>query len=799
MQRPGVCVAVTGVGSFSSIGKNSSEMAESLRLGRSGVGLISLFDTATYKVKHAAEIAYDPSEYFSEEEARQLDRTTQFALIAAREAVKDSRINLSETPPDRIAIVEGIGSGVYREKETGPVSEMDRARRDIEAVRHSQTLAVAKEFNIRGLHASISTACASSSTALAYAFELFQAGKADVVLVGAGDGLLYITYAGFYALGAMAQQPCSPFSTNVGVSFGEGAGFVVLESLEHAQKRGAKVYGELSGYGSTGDAYHITSPHPSGEGLRRAMEAAIRRSDATVEDITYVNMHGTGTRDNDTAESLALTDLCSGKRVPPPASSTKSFYGHTLGAAGILEFITCLLAARDGFLPPTLQYTLPRPGCDLDYVPNRAREAKIDFFLSNSAAFGGVNTVVAGRRVPVPARPPREVSRIVITGIGVVSSAACGVAELRNALNANKARFSKVERFSVDDCATKRAALVRDFKPRQLTPTLDVRRLDLLNQFACVSAGLAYSDACLTTRPVNPERIGTVLGLAAGPVSTQEAFEKNLSEAGVEGVSAKYFPSIVMSTVGGQVCQTLSLKGINGTVVDGVGAGLPAAIHAFEMLRSSDKEDQIIVVAPDEISRWLFRSLDLLGLIADPPEGIGPYHPDSRGFVLAEGSVALVFERLESAQARGARIYAEILGYGANYRASGVFDASVDSDWISKCMSEALRDANTKPSEIDFAVGLGYGRPAYDSAEKAAFQAVLGEGIPVSLPNSLMGMGIASSGAAAIALGALGLTDKKVYSPAPGTVKTPAFFHKSLVFGGSEKGNNSAMVLGLPQ
>ena len=407
--------------------------------------------------------------------------------------------------------------------------------------------------------------------------------------------------------------------------------------------------------------------------------------------------------------------------------------------------------------------------------------------------------MVAGRRIPVQIKPSREVSRIVITGIGVVSSAACGLAEFRSALNENKARFSKVERFRVDDCRAKLAALVRDFKPRQLTPTLDVRRLDLLNQFACVSAGLAYSDACLTTRPVNPERIGTVLGLAAGPVSTQEAFEKNLSEAGVEGVSAKYFPSIVMSTVGGQVCQTLSLKGINSTVVDGVGAGLPAAIHAFEMLRASDREDQVIVVAPDEISRWLFRSLDLLGLIADPAEGIGPYHRASKGFVLGEGSVALVFERLESAQARGARIYAEILGYASNYRTSSIFEQSVDSDWISKCISDALRDADTNPSDIDFAVGLGCGRPAYDFAEKAAFESVLGESIPVSLPNSLLGMGIAGSGAAAIALGALGLTDKKVYAPAPGNLNKPAFFRKSLVFGGSEKGNNSALVLGLLQ
>jgi 3-oxoacyl-[acyl-carrier-protein] synthase II len=799
MQRPGVCVVVTGVGSFSAIGKNSDEMAQSLRAGRSGIGPITLFDTANLKVRHAAEINYDPNACFSAEEQAHLDRTTQFALIAAREAVADSKLDFSQLAPERIALITGVCSGAFPLPDVADMPEVDRAIREISHVRTVQTAKVAKELNIHGLQASISTACASSTTALAYAFELLQAGKADVALVGGADGLLYLTFAGFYALGAMPPEPCSPFSTNTGVSFGEGAGFVVLESLERAQKRGSKIYGEIAGYGCTGDAYHITSPHPSGEGLRRAMEEALLRSEATVDDIDYVNAHGTGTRDNDTAESLAVSDLCNDKRTPPPMSSTKSFYGHTLGAAGILEFITCLLAARDGFLPPTLQFVTARPGCDLDYVPNQARKADVNFFLTNSAAFGGVNTVVAGRLVPRATKKARDISRIVITGIGIVSPAGCGVQEFREALAGNNPQFSKPDRFDVSDCTSKYAGLVRNFKPRQLTPTLDVRRLDLLNQYASVSAGLAYTDSCLSTCAVNPERIGSVLALAAGPVGTTALFEKDLEEKGIEGVGAKYFPAVVMSTVGGQVCQTLSLKGINSTIADGVGAGLVGAIHAFEMLRASKKEDQIIVVAPDEISKRLFRTLDLVGLMPAEASDMKPYQANSQGFVLGEGSVALVLERLESAKARGARIYAEILGCGSTCDTRNALDPNIDGKWIEKCMSTALRDAHTAPNEIDFAVGLGSGIPIYDEVEQASFEAVLGRSVPLSSPVTLLGLGLASSGAAALAMGAMGLFDKKVYLQSAGNKNAPVSFRKSLVFGSSEIGNRSAMVLGIPE
>jgi 3-oxoacyl-(acyl-carrier-protein) synthase len=286
--------------------------------------------------------------------------------------------------------------------------------------------------------------------------------------------------------------------------------------------------------------------------------------------------------------------------------------------------------------------------------------------------------------------------------------------------------------------------------------------------------------------------------MVAGPLATTEAFEKNLAEKGVEGVSAKYFPAVVMSTVGGQICQTLSLKGINSTLVDGIGAGLPGAIHAFEMLRASDKEDQVILVAPDEISPWLHRSLDLSGLLSDQTDGAGPYHQNARGFLMGEGSIALVFERLESAQARGARIYAEVLGVGANCDTRNVFDETISPHWMEKCQWSALHNSSTQPDEIDFAVGIGSGIPAYDVAERTAFQRVLGGSIPISLPVSLLGLGLASCGAAALAVAALGLSDQQVYLPAAGNWKKPESFRKALVFGGSEVGNNSAIVLGRP-
>jgi len=352
-------LAVTGIGVYTPIGKSREEFWHSVAEGICGVKEIEGFPVDALRVKHAAEIVdHDPAQLSPAEQ--ELDWTAQFGLLAARQAIADSGLSESLRQSSRLGLIVGVcagGQGTSPLQRT-PENTFDVPLRDFpDTAIYRQTDAIGASLGIHGPRSTVSTACASSGTALAYAYDLLQDDTADALLVGGTDAFSMSTYAGFYALGAMPVQPISPFSENTGVSFGEGSGFVVLEPLAKAMTRGAQIYGLLLGYGSTGDAHHVTAPHPSGEGLHRAMAWALRRGDFAPEQIDYINAHGTATRDNDRAESSAIRELFGSKEAVPPVSSSKSQFGHTLGAAGILEFIVSVLATREGVLPPTVNFT----------------------------------------------------------------------------------------------------------------------------------------------------------------------------------------------------------------------------------------------------------------------------------------------------------------------------------------------------------------------------------------------------------------------------------------------------------
>jgi 3-oxoacyl-[acyl-carrier-protein] synthase II len=815
-----VPVVITGIGVFCPIGRTPKELLDNIRECRGGIGEIIAFDTSGLKTKHAAEIRdYDALQYFSPHEVEVLDKTAQFAILAARSALEASGLDLDVLGRDRIGIVMGVcaggqGDSNQRFPVDAPWATDRKARTMLSTAHYVQTDAVVWKLGLEGPEATISTACASSATAMSYAYELIQAGKADVILAGGADAFSLNTYAGFYALGAMPVGPCSPFSEGIGVTFGEGAGFVVLESLDRALARSARIHGELLAYGATGDAHHITSPHPSGEGLKRALEMAMARSGLSIDAIDYVNAHGTGTRDNDTSETMAIRELFKGRPICPPVSSTKSYFGHTLGAAGILEFIVSLLCQEAGLIPPTLNFTTPRPGCDLDYVPNTPREVPIRYFLSTSAAFGGVNAALVGGAVePKRHRPAPHTDRVVITGVGVVSSIGSGSAEFVEALRQGRCGIGPIDRFDVSDCRSRRAGLIRDFKPRRLVPTLDLRRLDLLNQYAAVAAGLALKEAGLDRAPLPPERVGMVMGLTRGPVGAQERFLESLKNDGIEGLSAKHFPSMVISTAGGQVSQAFGCMGINSTLVDGVTAGLHALIHAFELLRQNDGQDAVVVVAADEIAALLFRVLDRLGVLAptgENAEALRPYDPGAIGMIMGEGAAALVLERASSAAGRGATVLAEVAGYGlaGDGGSPSYLQPEPSGRQLERAIRLALEEARIGPEVLDVVYGHGRGIPAQDQREVQAVGRVLaGRPVPVGCVLGHIGVAEAASGLFSVAAAVLGMARSEAYPVAGGDNSLAGglayvrggplagSYRRALVAGSTETGNNAAVVL----
>ena len=407
-------VVVTGMGAITPVGHTVAEMWSAVREGRSGVGRIMSLDASDLQTQIAAEVkGFDPIARFGAKNARRLDRFMQFAVVAAEEAVADAGLTITAENRDRVAVVIGSGIGgmgtlveqveVLREKGPKRVSPLLIPM----MLADSAAGQVAINLGVRGPNMAVLSACASSANAIGEAGEIIQRGDADVAICGGSEaGILRLSIAAFNVMGALSTdndeptRACRPFdATRGGFVMGEGAGILVLESAEHAQARGARLRGELVGYGASADAYHIVAPAEDGSGAALAMRRALESGGISPQEIDYINAHGTGTLLNDAMETLAVKIIFGAEAHRVPVSSTKPVTGHLLGGAGAVEAIICLKAMEEGCIPPTINYATPDPGCDLDYVPNTARAATLRTVMSNSFGFGGHNASLIFRAI----------------------------------------------------------------------------------------------------------------------------------------------------------------------------------------------------------------------------------------------------------------------------------------------------------------------------------------------------------------------------------------------------------------
>ena len=396
-------VAITGIGVVSPVGNNIDEMWDSIKNGRHGIAEITRFDIEGHKVTLAAEVKN--FDFGDKRAAKRLDIADQYALIAAREAVADSGIVSGENvEAERFGIYGGTGIGGIATLESEVVKcvkkgNMTRASALLVPMMMPNAIAgnISMEFNAKGPSFGIVSACASGTHTIGEAFRNIKHGYNDVILAGGAESVLApVAFSGFANMTAMntttdPDRASIPFDVErSGFILGEGAGFLILEEMEHAKNRGAKIYGEIVGYGATSDAYHITSPAPDGEGAANAIRQALDEAGIKPEEVDYINAHGTGTPYNDAFETIAIKKVF-GDDTKVPVSSTKSMTGHLLGAAGGLEAVICTKAMTEGFIPPTVGLEKQDPELDLDYVPNKGREAELNYVLSNSLGFGGHN------------------------------------------------------------------------------------------------------------------------------------------------------------------------------------------------------------------------------------------------------------------------------------------------------------------------------------------------------------------------------------------------------------------------
>ncbi len=406
-------VVITGIGAITPIGKNIEETWEGIKNKKCGIDEITLFDTTEFKTKLDAEVKnYDPLEYFDPKQAKRLDRVSQFAIIAAREAVKDSGITKENTDFDRVGIFVGSGIGGLRTIQEQCELNTQKGNKRVSPMFIPMSISnmpagnIAIEFGFKGESISVVTACATSTHCIGEAYKTIQLGEEDVVVAGGTEAAICeVGIAGFENMKALSNstdknRASIPFDKErSGFVMGEGAGIVILEELEHAKQRGAKIYGEVIGFGSTTDAYHITSPCPDGEGGAKAMIRAIKNAGINPEQIDYINAHGTSTHLNDQTETRAIKTALGEAAKKVMVSSTKGNVGHLLGAAGAVETIFCAKAIEEGIVPPTINYQEKDEECDLDIVPNEPRKAELNIVMSNSLGFGGHNSSIVIRRI----------------------------------------------------------------------------------------------------------------------------------------------------------------------------------------------------------------------------------------------------------------------------------------------------------------------------------------------------------------------------------------------------------------
>ncbi len=402
-------VVVTGMGAITPIGNDIGEIWESLKNGKGGIGKITKFDASDYPVNIAGEVKdFKPEDYIDRKSQKKMDLFSQYAVCSSVQAVRDSGINFENEDPERVGVIVGSGIGGMLTFETQHNILVEKGPRRVSPFFIPMLIPdiapghISIMYGLKGPNYAVVSACATGVHAFGDAFRIIQRGEADVMIAGGAEApITPLGIAGFAALKALStrndepEKSSRPFDEKRdGFIVSEGAGILLLESLEHARQREAKIYCEIGGIGNTGDAYHLTAPDPQGDGAYRAMKNAINDAGMKIEDVDYINAHGTSTLYNDRIETLAIKRVFNQKAYDISISSTKSMTGHLLGAAGGIELIATILAIVNSVIPPTINYEFPDKDCDLDYTPNVAKEKKVNAALNNGFGFGGHNSSV---------------------------------------------------------------------------------------------------------------------------------------------------------------------------------------------------------------------------------------------------------------------------------------------------------------------------------------------------------------------------------------------------------------------
>jgi 3-oxoacyl-[acyl-carrier-protein] synthase II len=706
---------VSGIGLLSPIGNTPAAVLENLRHGRHGIAPITRFDASCFRTDLGGEIrGFDPGLYLDKEEIAEYDdRYLQYAIASARMALIDAglRWNVGAARRD-IALVLGTCNGgllsaeqEYKWLHGGGGTAFDE-KMNLQAQYYGFGKALARALGIGGETWIVTTACSSTTGAAGLAASLVNLGLYSTVVLGGSDSLCRANMSGFNGLKAVSTGRTAPFSLPVGLNIGEAAAFWVVEEMETALLRHARLYGTIAGHSLTSDAYHPTSPDPRGDGVFRTLTNALRDAGIPASDIGCINAHGTGTEANDRAETKGIAKFLQDNGCPPqvPVTSTKSYFGHCMGTTGLLEATCNLLAMRDGFVPPTLNFSVPRPGCTLDYVPNIPLVKDYPAFISANYAFGGNNAAVVVTKwdTPVAARK-KTGTRVVITGAGCVTSLGLGVEATLAALRAQVRGYGPAARLKTESSRSKHAGLVAEFKASDVDRRLDLSGMNLISRYATAASRLALDAAGLKVGRANADDVGIVMGVSNGP--PEDDHMNSVFSTPDSRPDINCFSNITANSTAGWVSNALCLRGENMTLAPGPHAGIASCAYAFNALLEN-RAVAMLACGSDEVYYRMFHNYDMIGFLKQDAAETG-YRMDlvdPKRKVIAEGAASLVFETLDNARLRGAAVLAEMLSYAMNVDGTEFSGQSLSASGLAHACDTALARAGIAWKDIGCAV-----------------------------------------------------------------------------------------------
>lgn len=653
------CV-ITGIGMVCALGNDVSQCWNNLVNGVSGIKDVKSVDTEGCYSHLGGEVDCDNLP------APQYDRSVRLCIKAADEAINDSKLSEEDLKKAGLMIGSCVGGAASIDKFYTGVLNGNEDNNDVFKMSASSIANnVACHFGMQGVTSNIVNACAAGTMTISHACNLIKENSADIFLAGGTDSFSSLAFAGFHALHALAEDSCSPFNHSNGITLGEGSAIVVVEEYEHAVKRGAKIYCEVIGSGVSSDAYHITAPHPQGEGQMSALSRAIKSAGIKNEEVEYINAHGTGTAKNDAAEFLSLHTLFDcGK---PMVSSTKSMTGHCLGAAGAIEAAITIKALVENTAPPTIGYSdedkeaLKEKAGDIEFIANESVKKEMTTVMSNSFAFGGTNASIIFTKDGKEKNADTQEKKFCITGIGSLTSEA----------NGEKSLYCDL----APEVFSSRGVKLGFY-----------RKLDRFSQLEVLSGVDALKDADIAITADNASSIASLTGTCDGPMTEITSFQQVVCEKGSTAGSAFSFPNTVYNAAGGYLSIFTGIKGYCATAANGTQAGIQALCHACTEL-SAGTETACVVTGTDENSENITDIYSRMNLQTDYP--------------LGEGSVSVVCETVESANSRGAKKYAEILGRASGHIAQDYKDSSVKEELLAVTIDKVLNNAGISANDID--------------------------------------------------------------------------------------------------